>query len=1099
METTSQDTTHDLLLALAGRVDDDLLAWARELVAVGEDGHAVEMLTAGLTADRVALPAAVRARLVELARTARIELDADAELAPAGPAERTEHRFAADEVAAGRVAAVLAGLPARQLHDCRVLLTHRRTAAGSAPGPLPHPVLIVEVEPGTRRPDMLSYQLTVALERSGLPASVEVLTVGRTVPAYHAEALRSARPLRLERTGTSSSERAAETKVAVTALPSRRPSAPPERAAEPQRRAPGPVEVPAEPLRLDVTPRARQAGTGRPIAAAAPFGESHSDTPLFDDRSADAAADDRDSDARRAGGRLAAVPSVFDEPDRDGGFDERSADDGAADFHPDEFGRERRGGPAHRAGSPRDDAPPVTPIGRPPAPGPTPIPLLRRGGGGRRPLAPVDSDGPPAGANGSHRDDGFDPLHDPLSRPLMAPLLDPTPPLTGPIGLVGEPEPASPVAEESWSGDWLSGAWAERTPDGAAPDDDRAGEPERPAPRPAVRRAPRHRYLRTPDDPTPDEPEPTGSRSGPIPLPARDAGGAERSAGDSGPTRLPTRDAAARNGGSGAIPMGPGKPGTFDGPAERSGAIPLGPGTPRAFDGPAGRSGAIPMPAGGSADPAGSGAIPMPGGRSEQSGPNPQARPASGAIPMPGGRSEQSGPNPQVPPASGAIPMPGGPAPGTTDRSPRTPTRPAIPMAGGSREPEPRPAARADDRPDVDPALGLRPESLARLGEADLDLFAQLQAELRGDRRPGSEDVETADGAAPDTRPTGPEQSSSGGPGPNESGPNGSAPHGSAPNGSGPNGSRATRSGATGSEPGGSGFSGPGPSGSEPGNPFSGSGPNGSGFNGPGFAGSGANGSEPNGSGPDGSGSDGSGRHGSEPNGPGFSGSGHNGSGFNGSGHNGSALGGSGHHGSGPNGPGFGGSGPSGTESDGFGHNGSGAHEAGPNGTGAYPAAGHRGPNGGPHGTGAYPAPIFGQNGGRAEATGRNPARPPAPPNGTGAHPAVPFGPGPGTPPGAWPPGGPGAPFPGTGFDSSTGGTDYHQVSYQDNQDRRGPEPQNPAPTPPEQEPARNSDRDKRGRNGARHGTGSFRAFGGRRKGRNGRGGPDGGPPDMAG
>ena len=57
------DETHELLLAIAGRVDDDLLAWARELVAVGEDTRAVELVTAGLSADRVALPAAVRAAL----------------------------------------------------------------------------------------------------------------------------------------------------------------------------------------------------------------------------------------------------------------------------------------------------------------------------------------------------------------------------------------------------------------------------------------------------------------------------------------------------------------------------------------------------------------------------------------------------------------------------------------------------------------------------------------------------------------------------------------------------------------------------------------------------------------------------------------------------------------------------------------------------------------------------------------------------------------------------------------------------------------------------------------------------------------------------
>ena len=42
-ETTAPASPHELLLRLAGRVDDDLLADARELVAVGEDGHALEL------------------------------------------------------------------------------------------------------------------------------------------------------------------------------------------------------------------------------------------------------------------------------------------------------------------------------------------------------------------------------------------------------------------------------------------------------------------------------------------------------------------------------------------------------------------------------------------------------------------------------------------------------------------------------------------------------------------------------------------------------------------------------------------------------------------------------------------------------------------------------------------------------------------------------------------------------------------------------------------------------------------------------------------------------------------------------------------------
>ena len=188
------DETHELLLAIAGRVDDDLLAWARELVAVGEDTRAVELVTAGLSADRVALPAAVRAAAVEAATTARIDLDADATLAPAAAGEtETDHRFTARHHDDERLTAAVDALPARLLEGARVDLSWRLTPAGTAPGPLPHPVVLVEIEPGGRPADVLAYQLHVALDRVDVVASVEVLTVGRPVPAYHEAARRAAR------------------------------------------------------------------------------------------------------------------------------------------------------------------------------------------------------------------------------------------------------------------------------------------------------------------------------------------------------------------------------------------------------------------------------------------------------------------------------------------------------------------------------------------------------------------------------------------------------------------------------------------------------------------------------------------------------------------------------------------------------------------------------------------------------------------------------------------------------------------------------------------------------------------------------------------
>ncbi|WP_214404482.1 hypothetical protein [Pseudonocardia lacus] len=714
MESTSQNATHDLLLALAGRVDDDLLGWARELVAVGEDAHAVEMLTASLAADRVALPPIVRGRLVELARSARIDLDVDAALRPATAEDATEHRFAAEESLAGPVATVLVSLPARQLEGCRVLLTHRRTAAGAAPGPLPHPVLLVEVEPGSRRPDMLAYQLTVALQRSGVVCSVEVLTVGGGVPAYHAEAMRSARQLRLDRRPQApapagerapderpSVTRAAEATVAVPALPTRK------------RRTEQPDQDAGLASR-DGRAAHRLNETTQPISAAPPFGASHSDTPLFDsptptpppserperpDREAPAASADPEEEAPRGAGRLTAVPTLFDESHGD---DE--GDDAQPEFHPEEFGRSRRA--SHRAGpngsgdpeprpvarpKPRVLPAPVTPINRSSMTGPTPIPLLRRGTNGRRPLTPVGHDGPDDTAGSD-----FDPLQDPLSRPLMPPLLDPTPPLTGPIGLVtpapdGRPSDDGPVSDESWSGDWLSGAWAmpSEGDGGNGSEQDREITP----PRPIGRRSARHRYLRTPDEPVDGEPA-TGDP----------ADGGQQARVD-GP-------------GSGAIPLPPAGTGAHPAVPPGSGPIPLPPAGTGAHP-------VVPSTNGANPGPPANGAIPMP--------------PASGPIPLP----PASGPIPMPPAANGAIPMP----PATTGGVPQTPTRPAIPMPSGEGRDH---DAHADERRQIpddrtvdlehDPNLGLRPESLARLGEADLDLLAKLQAELRSGRVPRGDD-----------------------------------------------------------------------------------------------------------------------------------------------------------------------------------------------------------------------------------------------------------------------------------------------------------------------------------------------------------------------
>ncbi|BBG05382.1 MULTISPECIES: hypothetical protein [Pseudonocardia] len=189
------DPTYRLLLELAGRVDDDLLATGRELVAVGEEGHALELLVAELVAGRVVLPPSVRLDLIAEAAARRIQPDADRCL-PRGDlasAAGMAHRFTGSGPAADAeaVADALTGVPAP---DGGWRLAWRTTPAGSAPGPLPHPLLLARTGGGGSA-EVLTYQAQTALRGAGLSVSVEVLGDDDEDTAYHRAAREAGVPL----------------------------------------------------------------------------------------------------------------------------------------------------------------------------------------------------------------------------------------------------------------------------------------------------------------------------------------------------------------------------------------------------------------------------------------------------------------------------------------------------------------------------------------------------------------------------------------------------------------------------------------------------------------------------------------------------------------------------------------------------------------------------------------------------------------------------------------------------------------------------------------------------------------------------------------
>ena len=187
------DPTYRLLLDLAGRVDDDLLAAGRELVAVGEEGHALELVVAELVAGRTVLPPAVRSVLVAETAARRIQPDAARGLPAAGSTDGLPHRFTGDgpPEQTRELAAALAGASAPAGGWSLAL---RTTPAGAAPGPLPQPVLLGRAG-GDESAEVLTYQAQSALGRAGLAAAVEVHDDGDPDTTYHRAAWAVARPL----------------------------------------------------------------------------------------------------------------------------------------------------------------------------------------------------------------------------------------------------------------------------------------------------------------------------------------------------------------------------------------------------------------------------------------------------------------------------------------------------------------------------------------------------------------------------------------------------------------------------------------------------------------------------------------------------------------------------------------------------------------------------------------------------------------------------------------------------------------------------------------------------------------------------------------
>jgi hypothetical protein len=195
---------HDLLLSLAGRLDDDALADARQMLASAELDRSLEYIAGCLVAGRVALSKTQHDDLEALFADTYLDPALIDRLVVMEPVPMGRHQFAVgavdgrepDRGVADAIRSVLNVLP-----DIRsVWCVWRLTPAGPVSGPVPHRVVLVGVGPGGFAP-ATAYRVEYALRHVGIRASVEVLVDGHEASPYHQEAMRCAQQIPFDEPG----------------------------------------------------------------------------------------------------------------------------------------------------------------------------------------------------------------------------------------------------------------------------------------------------------------------------------------------------------------------------------------------------------------------------------------------------------------------------------------------------------------------------------------------------------------------------------------------------------------------------------------------------------------------------------------------------------------------------------------------------------------------------------------------------------------------------------------------------------------------------------------------------------------------------------
>ncbi|GAB3136677.1 hypothetical protein GCM10027258_11240 [Amycolatopsis stemonae] len=195
---------HNLLLALAGRIDDSALTEARELIARAHIDEAVELTTGTLIAGRIPVSSAEQRELALVLEMSRSDATLANDLLVDEAEPVNTHRFTGENSPEFGIAEAL-DRTLQVLPDVRsVHAVWRNTPAGSVPGALPQRVVLVELGP-EGNPPAVAFRVDTALRRAGIHSVVEVSGPGVAHSEYHQAASAAASPAWVTGSPTSSS------------------------------------------------------------------------------------------------------------------------------------------------------------------------------------------------------------------------------------------------------------------------------------------------------------------------------------------------------------------------------------------------------------------------------------------------------------------------------------------------------------------------------------------------------------------------------------------------------------------------------------------------------------------------------------------------------------------------------------------------------------------------------------------------------------------------------------------------------------------------------------------------------------------------------